>query len=386
MPATLYIFVLFTTARKNLTHIATLVVALCIALCFVSLPVFANQTIEAEVVRQYSAECSFNQTKTCNYLEVTIFAENKTLQTISALNNESHINFQPKSRVWISKEADGNYYVQLPKRTDQLLWIAVLFVVSTFVLIGKKGLRAIGTLFGTSVVILWGCLPLLVNFPGYFIPIGLATVMLILTMNILFGQGFHKNSYISLIGAAITLVIVGVLTSIFTGWTLTTGLGSENSLFLRSDVATTALNPVHIFFVGTMIGIAGAVDDVTNAQAIIVDETADKTVGFWANYHRAMKLGSSHIVSMVNTLFLAYLGVSLTTVLLFQTDALSQTDTFFILSRDDFSEEIVRTLLASFAVIFAIPITTILAIWAKLNHKNTDDKKSVDTPTSLVNL
>jgi len=329
------------------------------------LSIFASTVLEAEVIKQYSAPCQQDTTQTCSFLDVQVFGDNQTLQTVTAQNNEYHLDFQPGSRVWISQEADGLYYVQLPKRMDQLVWIAGIFVLITILLIGRKGIRAIATLVGTTVFLIWGVLPLLVNAPDYFVLIGIGSVFVILACNILFGQGFYRQSYISLAGSMITLTLVGVLTTLFTQWTNTSGFGAENALVLQSDPATQGINPVHIFFVGTMIGIAGAIDDVTNAQALIVEETAKSEQGLWANYHQAMKLGSSHIISMINTLFLAYLGVGLTTVLLFQTNALADSNALFILSRDDFSEEIIRTLLASFAVVLAIPITTLLAVWVK---------------------
>jgi len=352
-----------------------------------SISVLATNYEEAKVEKIYSGDClnTGGEQKKCNLIDATLFSDDQTLKKITLTNNESFYNPSLGDRIWVSNEADGNYYMQIPKRSDQLLWIIGIFIIATILLIGKKGLRAIFTLGFSTAVIFFVAIPLLMKNPDNFVWIGIGVCGVILVMNILLGQGFKKNAYISLAGSLITLIIVAILTFFFARLTSITGLGSENALFLQVDPSTNMIKPSHIFLVGTLIGVSGALDDVTNAQAVIIDEIDVKndikgdfnssennsTKSFFNSlfsvYNRGMKLGSTHIASMINTLFLAYLGVGLATILLFQTQSFSHLNPLAVLSRDDFSEEIIRTMVGSFAVIFAIPITTLLAAWIKIS-------------------
>jgi len=335
----------------------------------------ANSSIEAKVISQYSDTCPFDKTQQCKLIDVTIFNSDKTIEKVTVVDNEGYYRFGLNDRIWVTKEANGSYYLQLPNRTDQLLWIVAIFFIVTILFIGKKGIRAIITLVISTSLIFFVAIPAMISRPDSFWLIGIVMVFVVMAMNILIGQGFSKNTVISLAGSVLTVIVVAAISWLSANITKITGLGSESALFLQSDPITKSFNLAQIFQIGTLLGISGAVDDVTNAQAIIVDEQPEEEVkkGLWNIYNRGMRLGSTHIVSMINTLFLAYLGVGLTTVLLFQTQALADNPLSLILSRDDFSEEILRTIMASFAVVLAIPITTIIAAWVKTRTAKNDN-------------
>ena len=73
-------------------------------------------------------------------------------------------------------------------------------------------------------------------------------------------------------------------------------------------------------------------------------------------------IGREHIVSLVNTLVLAYAGSSLPIFIFFILNP-SHLPIWVIVNNESVSEELVRTVAGSMGLILAIPITTLFATW-----------------------
>ena len=72
-----------------------------------------------------------------------------------------------------------------------------------------------------------------------------------------------------------------------------------------------------------------------------------------------MSVGRHHIGALINTLVLAYAGISLPLLMY-----LSETENSFLfkINQETFATEIVRTLIGSIGLVITVPITTYLAI------------------------
>ena len=73
-----------------------------------------------------------------------------------------------------------------------------------------------------------------------------------------------------------------------------------------------------------------------------------------------MKVGREHMGAVVNTLPLAYAGVSLPLLLLFSE---STAPASFIINREVFAAEIIRALAGSIGLMLSGAIATVLAVW-----------------------
>jgi uncharacterized membrane protein len=82
-------------------------------------------------------------------------------------------------------------------------------------------------------------------------------------------------------------------------------------------------------------------------------------------YSRAIKVGRDHIGSLVNTLALAYVGVSLPLILLY-----AKTDSGLLasLNQEVIAAELLRIIVGSIGLILAVPATTFVAAWYFNNH------------------
>lgn len=111
---------------------------------------------------------------------------------------------------------------------------------------------------------------------------------------------------------------------------------------------------------GIIIGALGGLDDITTSQVAAVDEIrkANPKLSISGLYKRGRSVGTEHIASLVNTLVLAYAGSSIPLLLLFTT----RTEPLWVTLNSEFiAEEIIRTLVGSSSLVFAVPISTFLA-------------------------
>ena len=87
---------------------------------------------------------------------------------------------------------------------------------------------------------------------------------------------------------------------------------------------------------------------------------ANKSYSFGELYKRGLSVGREHIVSLVNTLALAYTGAAFPLLLLFH---IYERPLWVTLNSEIILEEIIRILVGSIALILAVPITTAIAAW-----------------------
>ena len=117
-----------------------------------------------------------------------------------------------------------------------------------------------------------------------------------------------------------------------------------------------------------MIGVLGVLDDIAITQAAIVSELYSSAPHLSKKeiYIKAIRVGKEHAGALVNTLALAYTGVSLPLLLLFSTSDSSMAS---IINQEIFATEIIRTTVGSIGLILTVPITTLLAVYALKNYK-----------------
>jgi len=209
-------------------------------------------------------------------------------------------------------------------------------------------------------------------------------VSLVGSMGILFfslylSHGFNKRTSVALVGTFITLIIatLAALVAVFSAQLF--GLGSEEAISLLQGPLKN-IDLQGLLLGGMIIGALGVLDDITTAQSATVEEIhrADPKLDVTELFKRGMSVGKEHIASLINTLALAYVGASLPLMIL-----LSQRKfPFWVLLNSEFIvEEVLRTVIGSFALILAVPITTILAarVFANAPVDHSKDKEVFHT-------
>lgn len=345
---------------------------------FSSSTVLANSPqIEAQITEIYETPCPTNSDVNCIVADINV--EDSISKGVvikeSGLNSNSYDSYKEGDIIFVRKNEAGNgYFFVSPKRTSPLLILVILFVVVSLVIGGIKGLRSLLSLFISTGVIFFVILPLLINHPSYIVLIGGLGAFAVFCINQLLGHGFNKKIGISIGVASITFALVIGLSIIFAYFLKINGLGDDNSLFI-SQLLPRGYRLGDLFIVGILFGLSGAIDDVITTQISTINElvTTNPTLTVRQLYTKAMRVGTDHMVSIVNTLFLAYIGAGLPTFMLF---ALLQGDPFVLIGRDDILEEIVRTIIASSGLVVSIPLATYCTAFFLSKNKQVNRSKS----------
>ncbi|KUJ67969.1 hypothetical protein ACZ90_23445 [Streptomyces albus subsp. albus] len=235
--------------------------------------------------------------------------------------------------------------------------LAVLFAAAVVVVGRLRGVFALVALaisFGVLTMfilpaILQGSNPLVVAVVG-----GSAIMLIALYMC----HGPTARTSVAVLGTLISLLLIGVLGSLFIGWASLTGNTDDQTGLVHSlypDIEIRGL-----LLAGVIIGSLGVLDDVTVTQTSAVWELkeADPSAGWRKLYAAAMRIGRDHIASVVNTLVLAYAGASLPLLLLF---TIADSGVGTVATSEFVAQEIVRTLVGSIGLVASVPVTTALA-------------------------
>lgn len=250
-------------------------------------------------------------------------------------------------------------------RFNNILIVLAFFVLLVLVIARLKGIGSLAGLVASLAVILLFIIPnILRGADPLFISIVGSVIILFVTTYV--AHGVSKQTTVALVSTFASLFITATLAHLFTDFSLLTGIGNEDIASLQAG-ATSIINLKGLFLGGIIIGTLGALNDVTTTQSATVFELArsDKHIKYWGLARKGFNIGREHILSMVNTLVLAYAGSSLF-IFIFLVLNPGKVPYWVILNTETISGEIVATVVGSSGLILAVPIVTLLAAYVAL--------------------
>ncbi len=319
-------------------------------------------------VTESVAENEFSAGGVWQALEIETGGETHTLQYGS--------DFQPLQASQVLKPGQSILVASTSKESSdlsvvdvyRLTGVAILFSIFTLLVValtGAQGLRALLGMALTFASLLGGLLPWLLQGGD---PVLGASIwaMVVATGTIYLSHGVNRTSHVALLSILGVLTLVGLLSLAAVQSLHLTGLGSEEAMFLQ--VGALALPLQGIFLAGILLGVLGILDDICLAQVALVEELFFAKSGMQMQelWERALRVGRTHVVSLVNTLILAYASANLPLFILFLLNEGNQ-PWWAILNSELIVEEIVRTLAGSIGLILAVPISTLFAAFALLH-------------------
>ncbi len=259
--------------------------------------------------------------------------------------------------------SDGkNDSVNNPNRLGSIMFFLLLFVTVLFLFGGKQGMRGLISLIGSIALIMYVLIPAVLH--GYspiLMSLGIASVIIIFGSFIT--HGFNRTTLSAVIGMICTIIFTGFLADLAVRMTYLTGYATEESTYLNMSTHGT-INMAGLLLGGILIGLLGVLYDIAIGQAISVEELirANPTMHKTTLYKRTIRIGREHIGALVNTLAIAYVGVSLPLLLYFSTFSTSSS-VLLTINQELFATEIIRTLVGSIGLIIAVPITTLITVF-----------------------
>ena len=241
-------------------------------------------------------------------------------------------------------------------RSDTLLWLGVLFMAGLVLFGRRKGFHSVLALSFTCLAIFVVFIPAILGKRNIY---G-ATVVLILyiaAVNLLLINGANTKSLAAGVGLLGGLFAAGAVFKVMDVLLKLTGYINEESvylIYLRPD------NPIDlkaILFAGIILGALGATLDVAVSIASALQEVRDSSTSptFGSLMQSGFHIGQDVLGTMTNTLVLAYIGSSLSLVLILiaYSDSLLE-----LLNKEMIVVEILQSLAGSIGLLTAIPLTT----------------------------
>ena len=255
---------------------------------------------------------------------------------------------------------ETRYVVMDHYRIPSLVWLFVIFVALAVIFASWRGLTAVVGLAISMGILAAYTVPAIARGTDPIL-VAIISVFAIATISLTISHGPSKQTGIALASTMTTLLLAIGIAAIFVRATHLLGLGTEEAFYLRLTFDT-VIDPRGLLLAGIIIGVLGILDDVTTAQTAAVRALyeTDKRLRFRELFQKGLFVGREHVVSLVNTLALAYAGVSLPMLLLFSGG--NRTTPLWVLFNGELiSEEVVRTLIGSASLCLAVPISTLFA-------------------------
>lgn len=245
-------------------------------------------------------------------------------------------------------------------KENSLYFLIGIFILSMILIGGLKGFKAFITLFLTVVVVICFLVPLLLK--GYSpIPITIVSVAIITVLTLFIVSGINRKTWAGIIGTVLGTLIAGVLAMGVSNYTGLIGMGSEDMQALVYGSNGHFLDYRGILFSGVIIGALGAVMDVaiSIASSMWEIEEINPDITNKQLIKSGMNIGKDIMGAMSNTLILAYVGSSLSLIMVFASFKLSFSE---IINLDIVATEIIRSIAGSIGLILSIPATVLVSV------------------------
>lgn len=258
--------------------------------------------------------------------------------------------------VQLAEDADGNVTatVQDVVRSNYIILMFVFFLASIVLIGGRKGINAIIGLLLT-IVFIYLILVRRIFAGDNAILTTILTSMLIIASTFIVIGGINKKIITAAIGTLGGVITAGLVALLFNHLAKMSG-ACEDAIQLSINMSTISFNFRDLLFVGIIISALGACMDVGMSIASSLDEIKMKNPDItWKELFKSgMNIGRDVIGTMTNTLILAYVGTSLTLILLFMACNMGFNE---ILNKETIAEQVIAAIAGSIGVVYTVPIT-----------------------------
>lgn len=256
---------------------------------------------------------------------------------------------QGDSHVWMLQEYD---------RTGPIMWLAAAFGLLTLLFGRFKGFNTLLSLSLTCLSLFLVFIPaILSGYNIYFATYAVAIYVVLMTLGLL--SGYNQKSLAAALGCLGGLGGTGLLFWLMDSIIKLSGYVDEESVFLLSLDTPKPIDLKGIIFAAVVIGALGAVMDVAVSLASSLSEIYDATGGD-VSYTRIIKsglnIGKDIMGATANTLILAYVGSSLSLVLLLMVYSQSLIE---LLNREMIVVELLQAIIGSMGLLITVPITSL---------------------------
>lgn len=258
-------------------------------------------------------------------------------------------------------------------RSMAIYGFAAFFVLCVCLVGGWKGFKSILSLAFTGVTILFILFPLM--YRGYspiFMSVIICTIATIFSMMMI--GGLSTKTVAATIGTVFGVIASAVAAMVFGHFAGISGYNVSDIETLIYVEQVTSIKVGELLFSGIIISALGAVTDVGVSVASTIQEIhqTDPNLGKRKLFMSGIHVGRDMMGTMVDTLILAYVGTSLSTLVTNYAYDLSYNQ---LINSNNIGIEIMQSLAGSLGIVLAVPITAFVAV--ELIYRKPKEEKAV---------
>lgn len=251
-------------------------------------------------------------------------------------------------------------------RTVPIICFVLVFILAVCFIGGKKGVKSVISLAFTLICIFFILFPLLYKGISPFI----ATVIIcsvVTIFTILFVGGVNNKSFSAIVGTVSGVMIAGISAYIFGKFAGISGYNVSDIENLNYVAQYCKLQIGGLLFAGIIISALGAVMDVGMSISSTINEIYEKKPEATVKelFLSGIHVGKDMMGTMSNTLILAFVGGSITTLMLNYSYNLPGNQ---LMNSYNIGIEIMQGISGSLGIVLTVPITAFIS--ANLCHKN----------------
>ncbi|MET4693245.1 YibE/F family protein [Endozoicomonas lisbonensis] len=285
--------------------------------------------------------------------------EHKVMNNISRLHN---VYVQPGDEFILLIRQRGDSEIYWPFNHDRagaVYWMLGLMVALILIMGKMQGLNSIVSLYFTGSLLIGVLIPgLFAGLNPVLLTIGLMAVKIV--VNFLLVAGYNRKSLVAMLGTLGGVIVAGVIAQFFGEMAQLNGLyldKGEDLIYLGSN---NQLQVRWLLFVAIMISALGAVMDVAISMVSSYHELREVSPEQPESERllATINIGRDIMGTMTNTLILAFVGSSLTTIMMvwgFQMPVIQ------FMNIPAISLAMIHGLAGSIGLIMTIPITVLFA-------------------------
>lgn len=251
---------------------------------------------------------------------------------------------------------EAHYYFGDFVRITPLLWLLALFCVLVILFSRTQGLKTVISLALTCLSVFVVLIPAILNGHNiYAWSIAVCIFITVMTFSII--SGFNVKSLCAGIGCVCGVLCAGLTVVIMDRFLNMTGLLEEESIYLVQLYPDNPINLRAIIFAMIIVGAVGAVMDVSMSISSSLYELRLKSPDIPPKelMKSGFVIGRDMMGTMANTLVLAYIGSSLTCVLLL---VAYNANIEQVINKELIVAEILQALAGSMGMLLTLPLTS----------------------------
>ncbi|MCR5186608.1 MAG: YibE/F family protein [Clostridia bacterium] len=263
-----------------------------------------------------------------------------------------------KVQVQITEGQDGkkSVIIQDVVKTQMMIVLMVVLLVSIVALYGKHSVSKLIILAYTLLILYFIFIRNILDGSNITLFSILTSVLLILGINMI-ALGINRNSFSSIVGNLLTIVLVGIITTVSTNMSGLTGMVEEAMQF-NVSLSLVKFDLYSLLFAMSLMVITGITINISFGVVRELEELKKRESDInWKDLFIAgVRIGKEDVKGKLPMIILMFTNFILAPMLLFMT---SYNSIFEVLSKEMIAESIIIALIAGIGTVATVPIIAI---------------------------